>query len=225
MSCRLVIFDFDGTLADSFPWFMRVVNDVADRFRFERIPPEKVDTLRGYSARRIIAHLGVPRWKLPLIARHMRALAATDHGIAPFPGVGEMLRELSDRGMVLAVVTSNAEPNVRRVLEPQSAALITHYVCGVPLFGTAARLRRLLNRARVNPVQALYIGDEVRDAEAALRAGVPFAAVSWGYTRRDALEALRPCTVFDDPSAVAGFFDARDRPATPLLVQGSPHAP
>ncbi len=39
---RLVVFDFDGTLADSFPWFARVINDVADRYRFARIAPDEV---------------------------------------------------------------------------------------------------------------------------------------------------------------------------------------
>ena len=69
MSYRLAIFDFDGTLADTFPWFMRVVNTVADRFRFKRIEEHEVEHLRGCSAREIVKHLEVPPWKLPFIAR------------------------------------------------------------------------------------------------------------------------------------------------------------
>src|ERR1700744_5134091 len=70
----LAIFDLDGTLAHSFPWFLRNVNEVADRFRFRRVVEGEVEMLRHASTRDILAHLEVPRWKLPLIARHMRRL-------------------------------------------------------------------------------------------------------------------------------------------------------
>jgi len=69
---KLVIFDFDGTLVDSFPWFVQVLNDVADRYRFRRVDPHQAEALRGQSAREMIRYLGIPAWKMPLIARHMR---------------------------------------------------------------------------------------------------------------------------------------------------------
>src|SRR3954466_3928980 len=88
MSYRFVIFDFDGTLADTLSWFNRVLNGVADRFGFQRIEDGEGETLRGLSAQEIIAHLDVPRWKLPLIARHMRKLAAEHRDeIRRFAGV------------------------------------------------------------------------------------------------------------------------------------------
>src|SRR3954451_14893141 len=92
MTYKLVLFDFDGTLADTFPWFSRVLNGVADRFGFKRIEDGEGETLRCLSAQEIIAHLGVPGWKLPLIARHMRRLAAEHRDeIRLFAGVDCML--------------------------------------------------------------------------------------------------------------------------------------
>jgi phosphoglycolate phosphatase len=76
MRPALVIFDLDGTLADSFPWFLRHANDVADRFGFRRIADDEIEPLRRAGSREILQRLGVPRWKLPLIARHMRGLKA-----------------------------------------------------------------------------------------------------------------------------------------------------
>ena len=43
----LVVFDFDGTLADSFPWFCGVLNEVAARYRFRQVGTEEIETLRG----------------------------------------------------------------------------------------------------------------------------------------------------------------------------------
>lgn len=198
MPCKLVIFDFDGTLADSFDWFIAVVNDVADRFRFRRIEPHEVETLRGYEARRIIQHLGVPMWKMPLVAREMRGRMHRDIGrIALFPGVSEMLAGLAERGVALAVVTSNSADNVRRVLGPRNTALIRHLGCGAAVLGKRPKLRKVLRAAGMSPGESICIGDEIRDLHAARAEGIAFGAVTWGFTHGDALRALAPEAVFD----------------------------
>jgi len=78
MKYRMIIFDFDGTLADSFPWLMSVANQVADRYEFKRIEESEFETLRGYSAGSMLKHLGVARWKVPMIGNHIRTLMAQE---------------------------------------------------------------------------------------------------------------------------------------------------
>lgn len=197
-SYQLAIFDFDGTLADSFGWFVGVINQIADRFRFNRIDPREMDTLRGYDARRVMRHVRVPMWKMPLVARDMRARMNRDIGsIALFPGVDEMLAELAGRGVTIAVVSSNSEENVRAVLGPRNSDLVRHMACGASVFGKRRKLRKVLRAAGVRPGDALCIGDEIRDLQAAHAEGIPFGAVTWGYTKGDALRALSPEAVFD----------------------------
>jgi phosphoglycolate phosphatase len=195
MQVKLVIFDFDGTLADSFPWFARVLNGVADRYGFRRVAPHEIDTLRGLSARETIVRLGVPRWKVPLIARHMRRLKEREP-VPLFDGVGAMLRRLNERGIVVAIVSSDSEANVRRTLGPELAALVAHYACGASLFGKAAKFRTVLKRSGRAAAEALCVGDELRDLDAAHGAGIAFGAVAWGYTRPDALAAGAPDRMF-----------------------------
>ncbi|KAB1075075.1 HAD hydrolase-like protein [Methylobacterium planeticum] len=200
---RLVILDFDGTLADTFPWFCGVINDVADRYRFRRVAEHETEALRGLGARAIIAHLGVPRWKLPAIARHMHALAARDiAGLRLFPGIDAMLDGLEAGGVRLAVVSSNTEANIRQGLGARNAGRIEDYACGAALFGKARRLRAVIRRSGVAPGAVLSIGDEIRDAEAAAEVGCGFGAVAWGYTRADALAALKPDHLFADPAEI-----------------------
>jgi phosphoglycolate phosphatase len=199
MTYQLVIFDFDGTLADSFPWFLGVFNTIADRYRFTRVEAHEGAALRGLSARQIIQHLGVPRWKLPLIARHARSLAKRDRAqIVLFAGVDQMLQQLQTAGITLAVVSTNSEETVRHVLGPANAARITYYGCGASMFGKRTHFRRILKRSGVRPQDALCIGDEIRDIDAATNEGIPFGAVAWGYTHIDALTAHAPAEVFLD---------------------------
>jgi phosphoglycolate phosphatase len=202
---KLAIFDFDGTLADTLPWFFSAVNRMADKHGFNRIEAGEVETLRGYSARQFVEHLGVPSWKLPRIGIDMRRLMAEDiRSIRPFHGVGAMLQGLSDKGVALAVVTSNAYDNVRHVLGAEHAALIRYYECGTSLFGKRGKLRSVLKKSGVRPGEAIFIGDEIRDIEAARAEGVPFGAVAWGYTHVKALEAYAPAEVFAAVAEVVG---------------------
>jgi phosphoglycolate phosphatase len=202
---RLVIFDLDGTLSNSFPWFLTVVNSFADKHGFRRIESHEIETLRGKSSREIITSLQVPYWKLPAIGADMRRLKAQHmHEIPLFAGIPEMLRDLVAKGVVAALVSSDNEANARAALGAH-ASLIRHYDCGASLFGKASKYTRVMKAAGIAARETLSIGDEVRDAEAARKAGIDFAAVSWGYARVDALRAHAPVTIFDRVGAIPEF--------------------
>lgn len=217
MRYRLVIFDFDGTLADSFGWFVGMVNDVADRFGFRRIDEHEIDALRGLRPRELIAELGIPIRKLPGIAAYVRRLAAANlHEVALFPGVEHMLRRLADAGVALAIVTSNSYDNVRCVLGPDNVSLIRSFECGTAIFGKKTRLKRVLARLDTPPAGALFVGDEIRDADAARAVGIPFGAVTWGFASPAALAALGPDFVFESAAEITELLtrpgtDARRR--------------
>jgi phosphoglycolate phosphatase len=201
---RLVIFDFDGTLADSFGWLRGILNDVAVRYRFRTVDDAELAMLRGRDNRAIIRHLGVPRWKLPLIARHLRQRAAqAANGIRLFEGADEMLRRLVGGGVMLAVVSSNDEQTVRRILGPETGALISRFACGASIFGKAAKFRRVLRGSGVAPRRVICIGDEVRDIEAARSLGLDAGAVTWAYATAEVLRAHAPTMVFERMEEIA----------------------
>jgi phosphoglycolate phosphatase len=201
---KLVIFDFDGTLADSARWVARELNPLARRFGFRQVSEAEIESLRSCDTRQILSRLGVPSWKLPFIARHLRQrLGQEAESIQLFPGAKALLRSLAGQGVVMGLVSSNSADNVRRILGPEAAALIEHYECGAALFGKAAKFRKVLRRARVKAVETLYIGDETRDIEAAREAGLASGAVAWGYARREALALRAPTWLFDTPDDVA----------------------
>jgi phosphoglycolate phosphatase len=197
MKYKLVIFDFDGTLADSFECTLKAFNTVALRHNLKRLDRHELEALRHLDARAILSHLGIPLWKLPAIARHLRAaVGRTIAEIKPFPGIHETLACLSERGVRLAMATSNSLNNVEHVLGTQHLALFHHLECGTSLFGKAARLRRILGHSRIAPPEAILIGDEIRDAQAAARTGIAFGAVTWGYTHGGALRDHGPQETF-----------------------------
>lgn len=197
MKYKLVIFDFDGTLADSFPWFVQMVNSVARKYHFREVPPEDVEGLRSLSALQLVRYLGIPLWKMPMIANHVRQRMMVDReGISRFEGVDQLLAQLHAAGVILALVTSNSYANVRHVLGEENLALMRYVECDVSMFGKRARYRKVLKQSGVRPSKAISIGDEIRDIEASQQEHIPFGAVAWGYTHIDALKAHAPTEVF-----------------------------
>lgn len=197
MKYRLAIFDFDGTLADSFPFFLQVFNSVADRHGFKRIELESLPNLRNYTARRMMELLEIPAWMLPFVAKSFIALMRDNAGsIKLFEQVDEMLTHLASKGVVLSVVSSNAFDNIQRILGPDNIRLISHFECGMSIFGKSARLRKVLGKAGIPPHEAIYIGDQVTDLESAHAVNVAFGAVSWGYGTIESLRKHAPDVEF-----------------------------
>ncbi len=193
---RLAIFDLDGTLSDSFPWFVRALEAVADKRRLKRVAPADIENLRSKTLQEIFATLGVSRWRLPGIIHDMRRMkSAALHQISPFPGANDMLRKLHAGGITLAMVSSDSEVNVRHSLG-DAAALMSRYDCGAALGGKAKKFRNVLRSLNVPPREAIYIGDEIRDSEAAAQTGLDFGAVTWGYNTAESLKKLAPAFVF-----------------------------
>jgi len=204
MPYRLIIFDFDGTLADTFPWFAGVINQVADQYKFKRIGPDEVETIRGYEGRQILKHLGVPFWKAPLIANDLRRRMTQDiKDVSLFPGIQEFLQSLVDQGIDLAVVSSNLAENIGYVLGQDIATLFSDYACGVSMFGKERKLRSIVKKSGLAQEAVIYVGDEIRDLHSARKVGIAFGAVSWGYNRIEAIQAQGPDLVFDSVEDMA----------------------
>jgi phosphoglycolate phosphatase len=194
---ELAIFDFDGTLADSADWAIAELNGAAQRFGFRAVGAAEIEMLRGRTSREITTYLGIPFWKLPQIATHMRERMAADaERIALFPGVAPALEALARGGVRLAIVTSNSESNVRKILGVSNAERIERFSCGTGLFGKARRLRSVIRRSGVSPARTLYVGDETRDIEAAREAGADSAAVTWGYANAEVFARFQPTWTF-----------------------------
>jgi phosphoglycolate phosphatase len=204
---NLAIFDFDGTIADSAAWFGSALNELARRNGFREVSAEQREMLRSRSAREIFAYLEIPSWKLPLIVRQLRQIAARDVAqISTFPWVPDIFEALRSRGISIAIVSSNTKANVRRVLGAEMASMVEQFGTGAPLFGKAAKINGVIKRCASSTALTTSIGDEVRDVEAARALGIRSLAVTWGYATAPALEAAQPTRLVHAPEELLDWF-------------------
>ncbi|ARK98195.1 HAD hydrolase-like protein [Burkholderia pseudomallei] len=200
MTIKLVIFDFDGTIADTYPVFADSLNSLAVKHGFREVAFDEQHKLRGMSATEVIRELQIPLWKVPAVLSDFRKIMRRRiDEIHPFAGIVNVLHAMMQGHVELAVATSNSVDNVKAVL---GGSLINRFAaleCGSTMFGKSHRLRRILKKTHTDKSEAIYVGDEIRDSQAAERAGVSFGAVAWGYTDVGALLRTNPTSVFTAP--------------------------
>ncbi|KAB7762145.1 HAD hydrolase-like protein [Xanthomonas maliensis] len=186
----LIIFDFDGTLADSFGFFLDSQRALAARHGFRAVEAHEVDAARRLSTRALLKASGLPFWRVPQVAADFIGLMRAAPPMPLFAGIAEVLHALHGQQIRLAVVSSNAVENVQRALGPALSERFERIEGGAHLLGKQRALRRVLRSTGVRPDQAIYVGDQVADWEAAQTVRLPFAAVAWGYAHPDVFQGL-----------------------------------
>jgi len=198
---EILLFDFDGTVADTLEVSHAILNDLAVEFRFRQLPKEELESARRMSTRAFIRHLGIRSWRVPSISRRgLQLLHERIHLVEPVVGMPETLAELRVRGHRLGILTSNSEANVDAFLKRHSLPHFDFIRTSSKLFGKGREMKRLLKNEKLRPEEILYVGDETRDIEAARETGLRMAAVTWGYNSPAALEALRPDHLLSSPA-------------------------
>lgn len=199
-----VLFDFDGTLADTIPHILASFRHATTEV-LGQAPPDEV----------LLYHVGIP------LAQQMRLLAddeetaerllvtyrafnqAThDAMVRLYPGTVDVLQAIHDRGVPMGVVTSKSDLIARRGislfgLDRFLSVIVSaddvsrHKPDPLPIVHAAGMLA-------VDPARVAYVGDSPVDVAAALGAGAVAIGASWGVASRERLEAAGPHHVLDD---------------------------
>lgn len=216
-----VVFDFDGTIADTLETLLQIVNELADSFGYPKATPEQVEVYQKLSSRQILKQSGISYLQLPiLIWKAQRLLSERMTTLQPFAEMERSLDELKAAGYQLGILTSNSQKNVELFLRTHDLSDRFDFIySGLTVFGKERLFHQLLRQEAIDRDRLIYVGDETRDIEAAHRVGVKSIAVGWGFNAREALAKYNPDAEIDAPrellSAVRSLSRAPRRGAVP----------
>ncbi len=199
MRYALVLWDFDGTLADTFAFMVSAYNVVAARRGLR--PIRDTESIRGLSPLAFLRTLGIPLMKAPtLLPGILSAVRRDMPNVRLFAGMPDALNVFWQAGCRMSILSSNSRENILDCLRANDVAGFFETVLGYRrIFGKGDGIRRFL-KGRIKPGErAVYVGDEVRDIVAARKAGVDVAAVTWGYNTRELLAEHAPDYLIDHP--------------------------
>ncbi|MEM9018140.1 MAG: HAD hydrolase-like protein, partial [Verrucomicrobiota bacterium] len=197
----LLIFDFDGTLANTLETGIEIFNELAAQYGLKEVTVDEVKELRKLNTRALLDHLGISRLMAVKLGAHIRKLLHERmDDVEMISGVREALMDLHEGGFRLGILSSNSADNVRTFLRRFELLDCFGFVeAGVSLFGKSQRLNSVLKKAETSPSDAIYVGDETRDMEAARVSHVSGLAVCWGANEREAMETEGPEFCIDSP--------------------------
>ena len=189
----MVIFDFDGTIADTISLGLILINSYSEQFKYKKIDREKNS---GLSAFELIKEMGSPLRRLPYLAWFLRKLLKERASEIPMnPGIREMLDSLKTAGHELGILTSNSSENVSEFLKRNEIDSYFSYMkTEVPLFKKKKAIKKAKRQLKGN---FIYVGDELRDIEACRKNNIPIISVSWGFNSAESLQKHNPGLVAD----------------------------
>lgn len=201
MSEKLIIFDFDGTIADSRNTIVEIANRLAIEFGYEPVDEEELLRLSQLSSREIIQQSPVPFYKIPfLLGRLKKELNKEISDLKPFSGITDSLAQLKENGYILGIITSNIEDNVIAFLTNNNLDSFFEFIhTGTTLFGKHKIINRLIKRRNLSLEGIVYVGDETRDIEAAKKSKIKVIAVSWGFNSPNILAEYKPDFLIHHP--------------------------
>ena len=214
METEVVIFDFDGTLADSAPVMADCANELSEKYRYPRTEDWRKN--RNKSTKELLRESGISWYRLPFFMRDMKRMFRSKMtSVKPFDGIKEMLDALTPDKRLL-VLTSNKLEVVQEFFKRNGLEHFDRLVCNIPLFGKSKALQRLLKEESLGASDVVYIGDEVRDVEACHEVAVPVIAVTWGMNTRQRLLELKPGWLADSPEDVVRILQNNKSPNNSL---------
>ena len=204
-----LIFDFDGTLANTLSAIIKLINGHAQEYQIKPLGDKDVENLRGMSNLDIIRKYHIPVVKVPsLILRTQKELHQKIDQVELFPGIRELVLSLKRRMFRLGILTSNSRENVQKLLRARDLDVFDFIHSESNFFGKTRALLHLLHKHGLAKDEVIYIGDEARDIEACHHAGVAVIAVSWGFHRKDLLRAKNPTFLVDSPVEIENIVTA-----------------
>lgn len=202
-----VIFDFDGTLADTFPLLVDVAYGLSSSTK--RLPPKEIENLRKLPLLTALRRLGIPWFYIPRLMLHTRRrLTPHMQGVPPFKGVPRMLSALHAAGHQMFVLSSNYPENIRAFLDHNKLDRYFREIKTVKYANTWTKtraLRQIIEDYKLDPSSTYHVGNEALDMWAAKRVGIRGVATKWGGYDGHILKSTKPFAVIDAPSELVGL--------------------
>lgn len=199
-----IIFDFDGTIADSFPAVLDIFHLLT---RTSAVPDSDIKRLRGMTLIQIAKDFRIPLYSVPFLLFRGRAMMRKRMAeVELVGGVEQIIRDLS-KTHKLFILSSNSSFNIRVLLRRYD--LLDSFAAvygGVRLLGKARKISKIIHRFGLEQATTWYVGDEIRDVDAANKAGIKVAAVSWGYNNSEVLKQHQPTVLIVSPDELASCF-------------------
>lgn len=201
MTAKVILFDFDGTIADTYNAIAKITNQLSSEFGYKALNEQELLLLKNLSSREIVRLSEISIFKIPFLVRRVRAeLSKEIANLSPIKGITSVLFELKTRGYDLGIVTSNDKENVDLFLQKNKLSSLFSYIySSTSIFGKHRVIDRAIRSNKVSKSNVIYVGDETRDIRSSRKSDIGVVAVSWGFNSAEILQEYEPDYLVNTP--------------------------
>jgi len=206
MKYKNFIFDFDGTIADTFTESIEAINKVAKDFGLEKITEDKIPEIRRMTGSELISASGISKYKLPyLLYKTKKILHQSLDSIKVCDDMQTTLHKLREKGCNIGIITSNSKKNVRHFLAIHKIDFFDFVISERNIFGKGKIISKTMSKLKMKPEETVYVGDELRDIDAAKNAKIDVISVTWGFQDKSMLQKHNESRIVDKSDELLNF--------------------
>ena len=200
MKNPILVFDFDGTIADTHAYIIEISNRLSSEFNYNIIHPDEIDQLKNKTSQEIIRHLNVPVMKIPaILTKAKKEFHQHIACVKPIPGLTDILYRLKELKIRMGILSSNTPENIHKFLKNHRLDIFDFVSTTSKIWTKNTSLKILIDHEKLPKNLVIYIGDEIRDITAAKKLGLKVAAVGWGYNSTKSLKKHEPDFLIESP--------------------------
>lgn len=204
MKYKTVIFDFDGTIADTLIFHFVKAQEIVDRYHIANLDHQQIrDEIRSKTPQELMRKFKLSWVKLPFIysaiKKAQKELNKQIDKIQVCRGMRQTLLNLKKNKYQLGILSSNLKENIDKFLLLKQLEVFDFIHYEKNIFGKDKALTNLMKKYSLIKNDIIYVGDEVRDIEACKKVGVKIIAVTWGIHTKKILLKYKPEYLVDSP--------------------------
>lgn len=184
------IFDFDGTISDSFEFTLNVANEFLTKLKKKTVDAADFrengieEIIRDYKLNKLQILLYIFKGRRE-IRKHITELKT-------FAGMPDVIKKLS-KTSTLGIVSSNSKKNIDKFLKLHDLDKYFKFIVSSPsLFKKSDKINSAIEKYDLNKNETIYVGDEIRDIDAARKVHIKCIAVTWGFSDASLLKKHKP---------------------------------
>lgn len=198
-----LLFDFDGTIADSLQLGLKIANNLAPQFGYPPFTENDIRHFRSLTWHKIAREMQIPFYKIPkIVTIAFKEYKRLISELEPCAGIVEMINELALKEIPMALLSSNTVENVHLFLTNHKIDSFLWIEGTSGILNKAKDIKKRLKKHKISTNEVIYIGDEIRDIEAAHNCGLKVIAVTWGFHTAEFLASYKPDYLVNEPKEI-----------------------
>ena len=200
-----VVFDFDGTIADTSPLIPSIIHELLEQFEKPKLSDDEIVKLMELPWKNAAKAYGIKMREVPKFALAAQKIMHTKlNEVDLHDNMKEVLTDLSDN-YTTNIVSLNSKENIKKVIKNHNIHTIGKVYSTKGKTSKRKILKKYMKKFDISNHEILYVGDELGDIKACKKNNIKVIAVTWGYDSKEILKSGNPDYIVDSALDIAAI--------------------